>query len=180
MISHPVALDQCESFFKKHPHLDKQSAYDTSGSVKRIMEEKLGASAAIAGQKAAEYYGAEVLATGIQDSRENFTRFFLLVSEPQGRGGSRDKTSIAFSFKNAPGALFKCLSVFALRDIDLFKIESRPIPGRPWEYLFYMDFLGNPKEDGPRNALSHLAELTEFLKVLGSYPQDKTMGKKEA
>lgn len=177
VISHPVALDQCENFFEEHTQLTKRSAYDTSGSVKRIMEQKLKDSAAIAGERAAEYYGAEILKTGIQDNQENFTRFFLLATKLEAKE-NQNKTSIVFSFKNTPGALFKCLSVFALRDIDLLKIESRPIPGRAWEYLFYMDFLGNPKGEKSRNALNHLEELTEFLKVLGSYPQDATLGKK--
>lgn len=177
VFSHPVALDQCENFFEKYAQLAKQSAYDTSGSVKRIMEQKLTDSAAIAGEKAAEYYGAETLKRGIQDNQENFTRFFLLAIKPKVEE-NQNKTSIVFSFKNTPGALFKCLSVFALRDIDLFKIESRPIPGRAWEYLFYMDFLGNPKKENSRNALNHLEEITEFLKVLGSYPRDATLGKK--
>jgi prephenate dehydratase len=177
VISHPVALDQCGKFFERHTQLTKRSAYDTSGSVKRIMEQKLKDSAAIAGDRAAAYYKAEILKTGIQDNQENFTRFFLLAVEPEATKGE-DKTSIVFSFKNTPGALFKCLSVFALRDIDLFKIESRPIPGRAWEYLFYMDFQGNPEEDSSRNALNHLKELTEFLKVLGSYPRDAALEKK--
>jgi prephenate dehydratase len=177
VISHPVALDQCEKFFKEHTQLTKRSAYDTSGSVKRIMEQKLKDSAAIAGARAAEYHGAEILRTGVQDNQENFTRFFLLAHESEG-GESRNKTSIVFNFKNTPGALFKCLGAFALRDIDLFKIESRPIPGRAWEYLFYMDFLGNPEEERSRNALKHLEELTEFLRVLGSYPRDISLEKK--
>ena len=175
--SHPVALDQCGKFFEEHPQLTKTSAYDTSGSVKRIMEQELKNSAAIAGQRAAEYHGAEVLMTGIQDNQENFTRFFLLAREPE-VGESCNKTSIVFSFKNTPGALFKCLGVFALRDIDLFKIESRPIAGRAWEYLFYMDFLGTPEMEACQNALNHLKELTEFLEVLGSYPRDTTLEKK--
>ncbi len=177
VISHPVALDQCEKFFEKNPQLTKQSAYETSGSVKRIMEEGLKSSAAIAGERAAEHHEAEILMAGIQDNPENFTRFFLLASKLE-MGENRNKTSIVFSFKNTPGALFKCLSVFALRDIDLYKIESRPIPGRAWEYLFYMDFLGNPEEEAPRNALRHLSELTEFLEVLGSYPRDAKLEKK--
>lgn len=177
VISHPVALDQCGRFFEENPHLTKRSAYDTSGSVKRIVEQDLKNLAAIAGERAAKHHGGEILITGIQDNPENFTRFFLLAREPEG-GDTQNKTSIVFSFKNTPGALFKCLSVFALRDIDLYKIESRPIPGRAWEYLFYMDFLGNPEEEAPRKALGHLDELTEFLEVLGSYPRDTTLEKK--
>ncbi|MDP6781793.1 MAG: prephenate dehydratase domain-containing protein, partial [Alphaproteobacteria bacterium] len=175
--SHPVALDQCGRFFEEHPQLTKASSYDTSGSVKQIMEQELKSTAAIAGEKAADHYGAEVLMAGIQDNQENFTRFFLLARDPE-IWESCNKTSIVFSFKNTPGALFKCLGVFALRDIDLFKIESRPIAGRAWEYLFYMDFLGTPEVEACRNALNHLGELTEFLEVLGSYPRDATLEKK--
>lgn len=177
VFSHPVALDQCDNFFERFPHLTKHSAYDTSGSVKRIVEQNLRNCAAIAGKQASEYYNGEVLMTGIQDSKENFTRFFLLSLEAE-PGNKRDKTSIAFSFRNTPGALFKCLSVFALRDIDLTKIESRPIRGRPWEYLFYLDFLGNTEQEGTRRALDHLQELTEFLEVLGCYPRDISQQKK--
>lgn len=177
VFSHPVALDQCDRFFEKFPRLVKRSAYDTSGSVKRIIEENLRDSAAIAGKQAAEYYGGDIAMTGIQDNKENFTRFVLLSREPEVEEDA-DKTSIAFSFGNAAGALFKCLSVFALRDIDLTKIESRPIHGRPWEYLFYLDFLGNTGEENTLKALDHLRELTEFLEVLGCYPRDASHKKK--
>ena len=177
VFSHPVALDQCDTFFERFPHLTKHSAYDTSGSVKRILEQNLRDCAAIAGKQAAEYYGGEVVMTDIQDDKENFTRFFLLTPEAK-PGKKTDKTSIVFSFRNTPGALFKCMSVFALRDIDLTKIESRPIRGRPWEYLFYLDFLGNTQEDNTRKALDHLQELTEFLEVLGCYPRDISQERK--
>ena len=177
VFSHPVALDQCERFFEKFPRLLKRSAYDTSGSVKRIVEENLRDCAAIAGRQAAEYYGGNIVMRGIQDNRENFTRFVLLGSELE-TTKKADKTSIAFSFRNAAGALFKCLSVFALRDIDLTKIESRPIHGRPWEYLFYLDFSGNTGEESTLKALDHLGELTEFLEVLGCYPRDASHEKK--
>ena len=177
VFSHPVALDQCDHFFEKFPHLIKRSAYDTSGSVKRIVEEGLRDCAAIAGKQAAEYYGGDIVMRGIQDNEANFTRFVLLGRELEIRKKA-DKTSIAFSFGNTAGALFKCLSVFALRDIDLTKIESRPIHGRPWEYLFYLDFLGNPGEESTRKALDHLRELTEFLEVLGCYPRDTSHQKK--
>ena len=177
VFSHPVALDQCDHFFEKFPRLVKRSAYDTSGSVKRIVEEDLRDCAAIAGKQAAEYYGGNIVMRGIQDNRENFTRFVLLGGELETRK-TADKTSIAFSFGNAAGALFKCLSVFALRDIDLTKIESRPIHGRPWEYLFYLDFLGNTGEESTLKALDHLGELTEFLEILGCYPRDASHEKK--
>ena len=177
VFSHPVALDQCDNFFEEFPRLVKRSAYDTSGSVKRIIEENLRDCGAVAGKQAAEYYGGKIAMTGIQDNKENFTRFVLLAQELETRKKA-DKTSVAFSFGNAPGALFKCLSVFALRDIDLTKIESRPIHGRPWEYLFYLDFLGNTNQESTKRALDHLEELTEFLVVLGCYPRDTSQQKK--
>ena len=177
VFSHPVALDQCDRFFEKFPALVKRSAYDTSGSVKRIVEENQRDCAAIAGRQAAEYYGGNIVMKGIQDNKENFTRFVLLGRELETRLKA-DKTSIAFSFGNAAGALFKCLSVFALRDIDLTKIESRPIHGRPWEYLFYLDFLGNTGQESTLKALDHLGELTEFLEVLGCYPRDASHERK--
>jgi len=177
VISHPVALEQCGRFFEEHPELEKRSAYDTSGSVREIIEKKLRDCAAIAGSGAAECHGGSILLTGIEDNPENFTRFFLLGRE-EGVTPKSDKTTIVFSFKNSAGALFKCLGVFALRDIDLAKIESRPIAGRPWEYLFYLDFLGNTAEEPTRNALNHLKELTEFLEVLGCYPRDISLERK--
>ena len=177
VLSHPVALDQCEKFFQRFPRLTRRSAWDTSGSVKRIVGRKLKTCAAIAGRRAAKFYGACVLMSHIEDSKENFTRFFLLARELEVLKNA-DKTSIVFSFKNVPGALFKSLSVFALRDIDLTKIESRPIHGRPWEYIFYIDFLGNIAEEATQNALQHLREITEFLEVLGCYPRDSSQQRK--
>ena len=171
VISHPVALDQCEVFFTEHPHLVRRTGYDTSGSVKEIIEKGLGGHAAIASERAADFYGGKVLIRGVEDNKENFTRFFLLSKEDRELEGA-DKTSVVFSFRNAPGALFRCLSVFSLRDIDLTKIESRPIQGRPWEYMFYLDFLGHTGETRIKNALAHLGELTEFLELLGCYPRD--------
>ena len=177
VISHPVALDQCEKFFEKHSHLKRKSAHDTSGSVKRIVEEGLQDCGAIASERAAEHYGGEILMADLQDNEENFTRFFLLSSSEEAPPNA-DKISIVFSFKNIPGALFKSLSVFALRDVDLTRIESRPIHGRPWEYLFYVDFLGNTKEERVENALNHLREIADFLEVLGCYPRDARHEKK--
>ena len=177
VMSHPVALDQCGRFFKEFPGLLKQSSYDTSGSVKRIVEEGWSDCAAIAGRRAAEHYGGKILMSAIEDNSENFTRFLLLAAEPEIAEGA-DKTSIVFSFQNAPGALSRCLSVFALRDIDLTKIESRPIHGRPWEYLFYLDFLGDVRQEKTQNALNHLKEITEFLEVLGCYPRDPRLAGK--
>lgn len=173
-ISHPVALNQCLRFFSTHPQLRSESFYDTAGSVKQVMEQGDLSTAAIASRAAAEYYGAKILKRSIEDDRENYTRFFLLttkVRRQRSKPAGRPKTSIVFVTRNEPGALFRCLAAFSLRDINLMKIESRPLRGRPWEYLFYLDFLGDPEETRVRNAMSHLGEMTELLAVLGSYPE---------
>lgn len=174
-ISHPVALGQCLRFFKKHRRIRSETFYDTAGSVKRVMEQDDPSTAAIASRAAAEYYGAKILKRSIEDNRENYTRFFLLAPKKPSRrpksGGARPKTSIVFAIRNEPGTLFRCLAAFSLRDVNLMKIESRPLRGRPWEYLFYLDFLGDPAETRVRNAMSHLREMTELLAVLGTYPE---------
>jgi len=180
VLSHPVALDQCRDFFRHHPKIEAVPFYDTAGSVKHVIAEKLNDAAGIAGRQAAREYSAKILQANIEDDKRNFTRFFLIRKLPDNprknepsdyrrlipRGAN--KTSIAFQVKNAPGALFKSLSVFALRDISLSKIESRPMRGRPWEYVFYVDFLRGDDE-AARNALRHLGEVAEFVKVLGLY-----------
>ena len=170
--SHPVALDQCREFFRLHPKIEPVSYYDTAGSVKHILAEELRDAAAIASRRAADVYGGKILRSGIEDNKQNFTRFFLvrslIGSKPKVLPGA-NKTSIAFALKNLPGALFKALSVFALRDMNLTKIESRPVKGRPWEYVFYVDLLVGPSAESA-NALRHLEEITEFAKVLGVYP----------
>jgi len=171
-ISHPVALGQCLSFARKHSKIVTESHYDTGGSVKTVMEGDDPALAAIASAAAAEYYGAKVLKAGIEDDPENYTRFFLLARRAPKRPPAGDealKTSIVFAVRNQAGALFKAMSAFALRDVNLLKIQSRPLKGRPFEYLFYLDFVGSPSETACRNALSHLAEMTELLVVLGTY-----------
>ena len=171
VLSHPVALDQCRNFFRQHRNISAVSFYDTAGSVKHVMTEKLGDTGAIASTRAAEEYGAQVLMTGLEDEKQNFTRFFL-VQKKKKILPNADKTSIVFSLKNLPGALFKALSVFALRDLDLSKIESRPVRGRPWEYMFYVDVLRG-HDEAMENALNHLAEIAGVVKVLGIYPTAK-------
>jgi prephenate dehydratase len=166
--SHPVALAQCSGFFSRHPHIEKIPFYDTAGAVKMLAERRIRGAAAIASRVAAEVYRARVLLTHVEDHRQNYTRF-LLLSKTAAVSRKANKVSIVFSTRNAPGALYKCLSVFALRDIDLTKMESRPLRGRPWEYLFYLDFVGNVREERCRNALAHLGEVTNFLRVLGCY-----------
>jgi len=189
-LSHPVALDQCRDFFRSHPRIDAIPFYDTAGSVKHVIAERLPDAVGIAGRHAAREYSGKILQAGIEDNKRNFTRFFLIRKALPGsatkldlpslrkkgvavRGYQRhippgaNKTSIAFKVKNVPGALFKSLSVFALRDISLSKIESRPMRGRPWEYVFYVDFLRGDDEPA-RNALRHLSEIAS-VKVLGIY-----------
>jgi prephenate dehydratase len=184
VFSHPVALDQCRDFFRHHPKIEAVPFYDTAGSVKHVVANHLADSAAIAGRHAALQYSGKILRVGIEDDKRNFTRFFLIRklngNAKQNRGAASasayqrliprgaNKTSIAFKVKNVPGALFKALSVFALRDISLSKIESRPMRGRPWEYVFYVDFLRGDDEPA-RNALRHLGEVADFVKVLGIY-----------
>jgi prephenate dehydratase len=166
--SHPVALAQCSGFFRRHPKAKKVPFYDTAGSVKMLAEQRLPAAAAIASRTAASVYGARILRTHLEDHKQNFTRFLLLSRTTQ-VAPRANKVSVVFSTPNVPGALFKCLSVFALRDINLTKMESRPLRGRPWEYFFYLDFLGHLREERCRKALAHLGEVTSFLRVLGCY-----------
>lgn len=171
VLSHPVALDQCRRFFARHRKLMAVSFYDTAGSVKHLMANRLKNSAAIASRHAAKEYGARILMSGLEDEKQNFTRFFLIQKRKRVLSGA-NKTSIVFSVRNIPGALFKSLSVFALRDLDLSKIESRPVRGKPWEYMFYVDILRG-EDEAMRKALDHLAEIAGFVKVLGIYPQAK-------
>jgi prephenate dehydratase len=166
--SHPVALAQCSHFFARHPKVEKVHFYDTAGAVKMLAARRIRQAAAIASRIAAQVYGARILQSHLEDHRENYTRFLLLSKTVQA-SKQANKVSIVFSTRNLPGALFKCLSVFALRDIDLSKMESRPLRGRPWEYFFYLDFIGNVKEERCRRALEHLGEVTDFLRVLGCY-----------
>jgi prephenate dehydratase len=173
--SHPVALNQCLDFFRHHKRVERVTFYDTAGSVKMIMKERPADAAAIASELAAKIYGGKILLREIEDDRQNFTRFFLL--EPRGskprtlRGAAKNpwKTSLVFSTKNIPGALFRALSALALRDLNLVKIESRPLRGKPWEYLFYLDMLGRSSDPAVQKALGHLEELADFLRVLGTY-----------
>ena len=177
--SHPVALAQCERFIRSNPHIEFEEAYDTAGSVKVIIENNRRDEAAIAGASAAGVYGGQILAEAIEDNPKNFTRFLLLARPGEAgkvgalaSGGVR-KTSIVFRVGNQPGALFRALAVFALRDIDLCKIESRPIEGRPWEYSFYLDLTGDQTEPAIERALGHLAEMAESVRVLGSYARSE-------
>ncbi len=173
VFSHPVALAQCERFFLRHPRLTRVATHDTAGSVRLLRDQEARDAAAIAPALSARLYGARVLARGLEDHRANFTRFFLLSRD--GRPiGRPDKTSVLFVTPHVPGALFRCMSVFALRNINLLKIESRPLRGRPWEYVFHVDFAGSAAEARCRNALRHLEEVCDLVRLLGSYPRART------
>jgi len=165
--SHSIALDQCREFFRRHPKIEPVPFYDTAGAVEHVLRGRLRDAAGIAGRRAAAAYGGRILATSIEDDKQNFTRFFQVRRTKRIPPGA-NKTSIAFSLRNVSGALHKALGVFALREISLSKIESRPVRGRPWEYVFYADFLrGNDK--AARSALRELARVAELVKVLGIY-----------
>jgi prephenate dehydratase len=170
VFSHPVALDQCRDLFANNRRLKAEPFYDTAGSVKHIMAARLPNAAAIASRRAAEVYGGKILKAGVEDDKKNFTRFFHILRGKPRAARNANKTSVAFSTKNAPGSLFKALSVFALRDISLSKIESRPLRGHPWEYVFFVDLLRGDDQD-LRNALRQLGEITDLVKVLGFYSE---------
>jgi prephenate dehydratase len=171
--SHPQALAQCEKNLTRMG-IALVAEKDTAGSARLIKEWKNPIEGAIASKRAAEVYDLEILKDNLEDNPHNYTRFLALTKKPLIVIDPEDdvyKTSVVFSLKNTPGALFKALSVFALRDIDLTKIESRPIQGQPWEYMFYVDFLGHQQALNGSRALDHLGELATFFRVLGSYPR---------
>ena len=170
--SHPVALNQCLNFFARNSQLEKTPFYDTAGSVKMLAETRPPDAAGIASALAAELYGATILKKSIEDDHRNFTRFVLLRRQAElPKSREEAKTSLVFTTRNVPGSLFRALSVFALRDISLAKIESRPLRGKPWEYLFYLDFYGHVEDPKVKNALNHLQELADLYRVLGCYPR---------
>jgi arogenate/prephenate dehydratase len=171
--SHPQALAQCEHFLRSLTGVEIVASYDTAGSAKMIREQHLAGVGAIASERAGAVFGLETLKAGIQDHDDNTTRFVVVTRAADAAAFIGDqavnKTTIVFSLPNTPGALFKALSVFALREIDVTKIESRPT-GRPWEYLFYLDLAIGQHELRCGRALSHLGEFAPSLTVLGSYP----------
>ena len=167
VLSHPVALDQCRRFFREHAQVQQVPFYDTAGSVKHVIEEGEKDAAGIASRQAALEYGGKILRAGIEDDAKNFTRFLFLA--PRERASEdADKISLGFSVPDQPGALFKALAVFALRDISLSKIESRPVKGHPWQYVFYVD-LKSGRTTAAENAIRHLREVCPMVKVLGIY-----------
>ena len=169
--SHPVALAQCRRFFATHPELVAVPSYDTAGSVRNLIAGSENADAAIASALAADLYGGEVLAEGLEDHAENYTRFLVVARDPVDgqRAAGVTKISLVFTLSNTPGSLHRALTVFADRGLNLTKIESRPIPGRPWEYLFYLDVMGDAREQSDE-ALAELRTFAPLLRVLGRYP----------
>ncbi|HEX7033047.1 MAG TPA: prephenate dehydratase [Nitrososphaera sp.] len=168
--SHPQALAQCRGYLQ-NKKIESVPAYDTAGAVKMIKENKMLDSAAIASRRAAELYDMEILDEGIEDRKNNYTRFLVLSAKKaraSGKGGNY-KTSIIFSVKHVPGALFGIVGEFAIRKINLTKIESRPTKETPWEYNFYVDFEGHTHDKAVREALMSIKRKTSYVKILGSY-----------
>jgi prephenate dehydratase len=183
--SHPVALAQCERFLREHPSIEAVAAYDTAGSVKMVMEAGRRDEAAIAAASAAEVYGATILVPGVESNPQNFTRFLIVArTDRAGAVQSRAaalanvaneiKTSVVLSIGHRPGGLYHALAAFADEGINLTKIESRPIPGKPFEYWFYLDFIGRPEQAPVERALAQLRALAESVRVLGTYPRAET------
>ncbi|HWE86836.1 MAG TPA: prephenate dehydratase [Terracidiphilus sp.] len=167
--SHPVALAQCRRYFASHPGMEAVAYYDTAGSVKQLMELRDRHAGAIASAKAAEVYRAEILAADIEDNAENYTRFFLVKRRADAtEDGTANKISIAFSVENRPGSLVAALNELAAMGTNLTKIESRPVHGKPWEYIFYVDCQLKTREEGER-ALEVLRPHCAMVKSMGAY-----------
>ena len=172
--SHPQALAQCETFIQKQKKASPAPFFDTAGSARFVSLSGRQDFAAIASAAAGKQYGLKVLKKGIANDTHNFTRFIVIqkakssVSRQQRKAS--DKSSIVFALKSLPGALHKALGVLASKKIDLLKIESRPIPGNPWQYIFYLDFVTPKGKESPASLLLELSELTVFTKWLGTYP----------
>ncbi len=169
VLSHPVALSQCRRWLRAHPEMEAVPNYDTAGSVKQLMESGWRDTAAIAPELAARQYGAEVLVQGVEDHSANFTRFYVLVREDKASlPQNANKVSLAFSLEHRPGTLLTALAGFVDAGLNLTRIESRPVPGCPWEYIFFVDlrFEQNAKLD---HALQQLTGCSEHLRELGRY-----------
>ena len=167
--SHPQALGQCRAYLEEHG-LEAIAANDTAGSVRMLKELGCKDSAAIASSKAAEIYDMSVLERGIETDSGNYTRF-LVIAEADHPPTSKDKTIIAFTLENKPGTLRWALEPFADRGINITSLETRPLVGRPWEYLFFIDALGHRENTEMKAALSELEEASSSIKILGSYPK---------
>jgi prephenate dehydratase len=170
--SHPQALAQCQHYLSRHG-LEPEPAFDTAGSARDLAANPEPDVAAIAGALAAELYGLEILSSGIEDFPFNYTRFFVLALSDPPRA-QRTKTSLVFSSRHQPGALYECLGEFATRGVNLTKIESRPRLNRPWQYIFYLDFEGHWQDPECEAAIMGLLRRSSFVKLLGSYPAATT------
>lgn len=171
VFSHPVALAQCRKFLSDHPKMESFAFYDTAGSVKQLVELRDRHAAAIASAEAASYYGAQILQADIEDNPENFTRFFFLRRASEVNPNPHaNKMSLAFTVENRVGTLVAALSELAKEGTNLTKIESRPVHGRPWEYVFYVDCQLNTPEDGAR-AIGALRTHCSMVKELGRYEE---------
>jgi prephenate dehydratase len=166
--SHPQALAQCEDYLRTITGVEIVAVYDTAGGAKMVAEGDRADTGAIASRRAAELFGLEVLAEGVQDYASNLTRF-VLISRSTVTVAEANKTSLVFALKSTPGALFRALSCFALRDINLTKLESRPIRGRPWEYMFYVDVDIARDSLAYGRAVTQLGEFAQWVRTLGSY-----------
>ena len=167
--SHPQALGQCRAFLK-HLNCEQVPAADTAGSVKMIKEKGMTDSAAIASARAAEIYGMQILAKEIEDNPYNYTRFFIIKQEKALPTGN-DKTSIVFSVRHQPGALFEFLKIMTEGNLNMTRIESRPTRQKPWDYNMYLDFEGHRDDEDVKKTLEQMKNNAQFLKVLGSYPR---------
>jgi prephenate dehydratase len=171
VISHPQALAQCAAFLERHKFRPVPE-YDTAGSAKKVSEEKLKHTAAIASKTAARLYGLELLAEGIETSDKNYTKFLTISRAPAPRS-EPSKTAVAFVVSNAAGALYHALGPFARRGLNITKLECRPRRQEPWEYIFYLDFEGHASDREPAAALAELGEIAEVSRVLGSFSPRK-------
>jgi prephenate dehydratase len=170
--SHPVALAQCEQFFASHPAIKRVATDDTAGSVREVMAAGDPTRAGIASKRAAKVYGAQILRERLEDHPENYTRFLLLATSAE-IAENADKLSLVLHLAHKPGSLCSALGAFAERNLNLLKIESRPIPGTPWSYCFYLDLQASLNDPATRTALAELKQFTDSVKVLGCYPQAK-------
>ena len=172
--SHPVALAQCTRFLRANPGMEAVPVHDTAGGVREVMERDRDDEAGIASAEAAGIYGGHIVSQGVEDHAQNYTRFLLLTPRDQRveirEATRRWKTSLVFRVANKPGSLYRALGAFAMFDLDLAKIESRPIEGRPWEYAFYVDVIGRETDASVSRALANLQHMAEMVRILGSYP----------
>jgi prephenate dehydratase len=166
--SHPVALAQCTRFFEAHPQITRVAAEDTGGSVREVVRAGDPQRAAIASRRAAEIYGGSILQSHLEDHRENYTRFVLLSPKP-GMPAGANKISLVVFLLHQPGALHQALEPIARQNINLVKIESRPIMGHPFEYCFYLDLMAPPQAPGTQVALEELRRRTSEVRILGCY-----------